>query len=227
MAFDIDKYRLKMEEFANNTSTRVPILLLVDTSRSMLKNGRINMINDGIRDFIKKMNNDTYASTSVELCIITFGGDVTVNMPFESIGKVEFKRLKANGGTPLGKAADAAVVAVSDRLSVYDNTGVNSYNPWIIIFSDGEADDYSYLPAAKKMCDLQTEDHWKVIAISIGDEKNSLEKFTPNHKVINLKDLEISDFFDWISKSVSEISKSRPDITDFSNEERMFNNYII
>lgn len=227
MAFDVDKYRLKMEEFANNTSTRVPILLLVDTSRSMLKNNRIELINNGIKDFIKKMNNDTYASTAVELCIVTFGGDVKIEIPFDAIDKIMFNNLIANGGTPLGKAANVAVDVLLDRLNVYDNTGVNSYNPWLIIFSDGEADDFSYLSAAKRICDFQVQNHWKVVAISIGDEKSSLEKFTPNHKVIEMKDLEIGDFFDWISKSVSEISKSRPDITDFSNEERMFNNYLI
>ena len=216
-----------MEEFANNTSTRVPILFLVDTSRSMLKNNRIELINNGIKDFIKKMNNDTYASTAVELCIVAFGGDVKIEIPFDAIDKIMFNNLIANGGTPLGKAANVAVDVLLDRLNVYDNTGVNSYNPWLIIFSDGEADDFSYLSAAKRICDFQVQNHWKVVTISIGDEKSSLEKFTPNHKVIEMKDLEIGDFFDWISKSVSEISKSRPDITDFSNEERMFNNYLI
>lgn len=227
MRTDLEKYRIEMLEFANNTSTRVPICLLIDTSMSMRQEQRINKINNGIKKFIEDMNNDAYASTSVELCIITFGGTVKEILPFTEIRKAKFEDLNPNGSTPLGAASERAINAIKNRLNMYDNIGINSYNPWLIIFSDGIADDDSYKSCAKELCKLQLENRWKVMTIALGDEPNSLIDFTPKKRVYGLKDVNVSDFFDWISQSVASLSRSIPDISDYDEEELRFKGQLL
>lgn len=227
MSFDLDKYRLEQADFSRNTSTRVPICLMVDTSLSMKLENRMSKINDGVKKFIADMKNDPYAVSSVELCIVTFGGIAEVYVPFTEIGKLEFKDMMYNGKTPLGEATEIAVNAVMERLKLYDEKGITNFNPWIIIFSDGLANDDTYKKYAKHLCQLQTENRWKVMTIGLGSEKNSLADFTPNHNVYGLKDIDVSDFFDWISQSVSNLSKSRPDITNYSDEELRFKGNLL
>ncbi len=227
MSIDLESIRLNSAEFAKNTATRVPICLLVDTSFSMRLENRMGKINEGIKKFIHDMQNDPYAASSVELCIITFGGTAKEYIPFTEIRKVSFEDIKPQGFTPLGEASKMAIDVVMNRLSLYDNKGITNYNPWIIIFSDGLADDTSYKKYAKELCILQTENKWKVMTIGIGNEKNSLSDFTPNHNVYGLKDVDVSDFFDWISQSVSSLSKSRPDITNYAEEELRFKDALL
>lgn len=229
MAIDLEKYRLDAMETANNASDRVPICLLIDTSKSMLQEKRMKMVNEGIRKFINDMKNDFYASSSVELSIISFGDNkAEVKVPFQIIEKVEFHDLVPNGNTPLDLGAKEAIEAVEERLDFYNQIGVNNYNPWIVIFSDGIAsDEYAYKRYARKLCELQIESRWKVMCIGLGKEKNSLADFSPKGNVYGLKDVDIYSFFDWISKSVSSMSKSRPDISDLEDETRMFKNQLL
>lgn len=227
METDINQYILNMTEFANNTSERVPICLLVDTSLSMRENDCLDKINRGISSFIDDMKKDIYASTSVELCIITFGETVKEEIPFTEISKVNFRSLSPCGETPLGKAAQMAINAVKKRLKLYDSVGNNYYNPWIIIISDGMADDKSYIPYARELCRLQKENRWQVKCVGIDDKPNSLADFRPDKHVVGLKNIKISDFFNFISQSISNISKSRPDISDYDEEEKIFDGQLL
>ena len=54
----LKELRLRSEELARNPSTRVPIVLCVDTSYSMSIDGRIGQVNDGIRRFLADMAAD-------------------------------------------------------------------------------------------------------------------------------------------------------------------------
>lgn len=229
MAIDLEKYRIEALEYANNTSDRVPICLLIDTSKSMVQEKRMEKVNQGIKKFIDDMKKDFYASESVELSVITFGNNkAEIKIPFEIINKVNFEKLIPNGNTPLELGAKMAIETVEERLNYYNEIGVNNYNPWIIIFSDGIANDVnSYKRYAKKLCELQQENHWKVMCIGLGDEKNSLADFSPHKRVYGLKDVDISDFFEWISQSVSGISRSRPDIADLEDEYRKFKDQLL
>jgi len=232
MAIDLEKIRLEQSDFARNTSTRVPICFMIDASTSMKQQGRMRMVNEGIRQFIQDMKTDPYAMSSLELCIVTFGGQARVMLPFTEIGNVQFTDIRPNGDTPLGAATEMVIDCVEERLALYDNTGITNYNPWIIIFSDGLATDSlfggtSYKKGARKLCRYQEENNWRVMAIALGDEPNSLADFTPKKRVYGLKDVKISDFFTFISRSVSNYSKSRPDVANFSTEEMEFEGALI
>ena len=70
----LKELRLRSEELAQNPSTRVPIVLCVDTSYSMSIDNRIGQMNDGIQRFLHDMARDQIAADSVELCVVAYGG---------------------------------------------------------------------------------------------------------------------------------------------------------
>ncbi len=225
--FDLESARLKSDDFAKNTATRVPICLIIDSSFSMRVENRMKKINEGVKRFIEDMKNDLYAVSSVELCIVTFGGEAKVVLPFTSVTKAEFREITPSGNTPIGEATNLAIQLIEKRIELYEERGVNKFVPWIVIFSDGIADDKSYKKYARELCRLQIENNWKVKAVELGANGTSLADFTPSRHVYKLKDIDVADFFEWISKSVSNISKSRPDINNYAAEITKFKGEII
>lgn len=205
---EYDRFRIDQSELISNPSTRLPVCVCVDASASMLVQSRLKKLNQGIRRFIQEMRQDLYAVDSIELCIITFGGkEAKIQHPFSGINKFEFIDIKAEGETPLGKAAELAIEVIDERLSDYEIVGIQYYKPWLIIISDGEAND-SYLSAARKICQKESDGTLKVLPIALDGMRTCLEKFTNSEKVSQLHELKVNEFFAWLSKSMSAQSKS-------------------
>ena len=67
-----------------NPAPRCPVILLLDTSGSM-SGEPLRELQSGLDQFLKETSDDETASMSVELEIITFGGDAEIASPFASV----------------------------------------------------------------------------------------------------------------------------------------------
>lgn len=201
---------LREQELVDNPTPRVPVCLVLDCSYSM--SGKpINELNEGVGMFFNAIKNDEVAKHSAEISIITFGNRAEMLLDFASIDSQEVPQLSANGSTPMGEAVTLAIDKLQRRKNEYSNAGVDYYQPWVVLMTDGKPTD-DIQQAAKKTVNLIENKKLTIFPIGIGKNADmiALEEFSPKRKPLRLKGLNFSDFFEWLSMSVSRVSQSIP-----------------
>ena len=100
----------------SNPAVRCPVVLLLDTSKSMAGQP-IKELEDALCQFISEVKDDVAAAASVELCIITLDERATVQLPFTSAMDLVSRKLglKAAGGTFTGKALERAADTICSK----------------------------------------------------------------------------------------------------------------
>ena len=194
-----------------NPAPRCPVILLLDTSGSM-SGEPLRELQSGLNQFLKETSDDETASMSVELEIITFGGDVEITSPFASVSDVSDMppSLAARGCTPLGEALKLADFELKARRRLYKQKGIASYKPWIVLMTDGCPND-GYESAAVSMKRLGEEGKLQYIGIGIGEEADfdTLKKILPERPgPVKLKGLCFKEFFKWLTDSLKSVSAS-------------------
>lgn len=195
----------------DNPAPRCPCLLLLDTSGSM--QGRpITELNDAVGQFIAEVQGDDVAASSVELGIITFGGNVTQAQPFTSMAELDsMPHLVAEGSTPLGGAIELAITSLERRKEEYRRAGVSYYQPWVVIMSDGEPTDPAWAAQATRLKALAEQKKAVVLCVGIGEQANLNElarcSVMPPKMLAGLR---FSEFFRWLSQSMQRVSASIP-----------------
>ncbi|WP_202320416.1 vWA domain-containing protein [Archaeoglobus neptunius] len=201
----------EIEEFANNPSPRLPIALVLDTSASM-SGEPIEELNEALKLFVDEIYNDEIARHSAEICVITFGGLVRVVQDFTTVDRIELEELIADGNTPMGSAVLVALERLEERKNLYKELGIDYYQPWLVLMTDGMPTD-SITGAAARVQELLDQKRLVVFPIAIGPNASIsvLEKFTtPNRRPLRMKEHGFKEFFMWLSKSVASASRSVP-----------------
>lgn len=206
--------RLSSADLIQNSANRVPVCLCVDASYSMLQDRRIDHVNNGIRTFIQNSARDAYVCDSIDLCIITFSGrGVQVVQDFTNVKNLpgRFQDIVPTGGTPMGEAVRFAVGRIAHQRESYETYGITSYRPWLILMSDGAADD-NVTAIAREVRDLQQSGQLKVKCIGLGggEERSDLAAFSLDGRVDPCGALEIEHFFDFLSRSAAGLSTAVP-----------------
>lgn len=203
------------DDLIDNPSPRCPCVLVLDTSGSM-DGSNIRQLNDGVMQFISSLQRDEVAANSVEVAILTAGGNVREVRPFGTAMALDFNStFTASGSTPLGEAVNKALDMLEQRKSEYQSNGIAYYQPWLVVISDGEPTDY-YTDAADRARSMGEQR--KLTSLIIGVENANqeiLQKFS-NKKALHLNNLKFSEFFEWLSASVSAVAHSAS-VTDTVN----------
>lgn len=198
-------------EFADNANERTPCVLVLDCSGSM-RGEPIKQLNAGLAALEKELKDDIDASSRVQLLIIkAFGKDEAI-VSSDWIDAMNFTApiMEAGGLTPLGKAMELALQKIEEQKCLYDSCGVTSKRPWIFLISDGEPTDYGWEQAAEK-CRFAQQNK-KVVIHAVGTQEANLEKLAKFSLMSpkRLTGLKFTEFFLWLSRSVSCISKAAP-----------------
>lgn len=204
---------LSIEDLVDNPTPRIPIAMVLDTSASMT-GVPIKELNEGVNLFIEEIRRDEYTRYSAEICIITFGGSVELIQDFATVDYVSYPIFKANGETPMGTAVLKTLELLERRKALYKELGIDYYQPWIVLMTDGRPTD-DIIEAVRKVQELLSQRRLVVIPIAIGPyaDMNSLSLFTVPDippPPLRLKGLKFKEFFIWLSKSVAQISRSTP-----------------
>lgn len=205
-----DDYLLRQEDLAENPTTRVPVCLVLDVSGSM-EGDPIAELHSGVRMFFEAIREDDVAQFAAEICIVTFGGTAQKVLDFSAISRQDVPPLVASGMTPMGHAVSIALDLLEARKEDYQRAGVDYFQPWMVLMTDGEPTD-DIDEAVARVASLISKRKLSVFPIAIGEEANvqSLARFSPTRPPLRLKGLRFNEFFDWLSRSVSRISQSTP-----------------
>jgi uncharacterized protein YegL len=184
--------------------------MVLDASGSMAGEP-IKELNEGVKLFFDSVMDDEIARYSAEVCIITFGTSAKIELDFAGIEKQQRPTIFANGTTPMGEAVELAIELLEKRKSEYSDVGVDYYQPWMVLMTDGKPTD-SIDNAVRRTVDLIERQRLTIFPIGIGDyaDMDMLSKFSPKRKPLRLKGLNFKNFFEWLSKSVSKVSHSTP-----------------
>jgi len=203
-------------EFADNANERTPCVLVLDCSGSM-RGEPIKQLNVGLKALEKELKEDIDAASRVQILIIkACGKEDEAVVASDWVDAMDFTApsMEAGGLTPLGKAVQLALKKIEDQKELYDSCGVSSKRPWIFLVSDGEPTDYGWEQAAQECLDAQKNK--KVIVHAIGTQGANMEKLAkfslmPPKRLVGLK---FTEFFLWLSRSVSCVSKAAPHADD-------------
>lgn len=210
----MDNYLLRKEDLVNNPTARVPVCLCLDTSGSM-GGMPIDELNQGVRLFYEAIKEDETALYSAEISIVTFGGNAELMADFASLElQPDPPVLSASSMTPMGEAVNMALDLLERRKEEYKDCGVDYYQPWLILMTDGEPNgSKSELERAiHRTSELVSQKRLTVFPIGIGSEADMdvLRQFSPKRQPLKLQGLKFREFFAWLSKSVSKTSQSTP-----------------
>lgn len=229
---------LRERDLIENPTTRLPVCLCVDTSGSMnrtqggVDTGRttvmdnqtwnvveggttaIDELNTGIQYFFDAIKSDEIARYSVELAVVSFNSKAETISDFSSVDLQEIELLSADGTTSMGHGVNLALDLLEQRKSEYSSKGVDYYQPWLVLMTDGDpTDDISN--AVNRVQKLYGQKKLTVFSIAIGEDASidTLKKFSSLSKsmVLKVKSPEhFKEFFEWLSQSVSVASQSVP-----------------
>ena len=210
--------KFNYNDLIDNPTTRVPVCICLDTSHSMA-GAPIRELNAGLQAFYDAINQDEIAQFSADVSIITFGnrGDKQVNVIREFstlVNDTKAPTLTANGCTPMGEAVNLALDMLEERKKMYKDNGVDYYQPWIVLMTDGapygDKNPLDLGRAQRRSSDMANNGKLVVFPIGIGDaaDMDVLAKFSPKRPPVKIKGLEFSKFFLWLSSSVSKKSQS-------------------
>lgn len=208
---------IKERDLVDNPSARVAVCLCLDVSSSMSDYNAIDELNEGIALFYEAVKNDEEALYAAEVCIVTFGGND------EAKCEVDFSTLSiqgnppvlaAYGNTPMGEGVRLALDLLDRRKQEYKDKGVDYYQPWLVLMSDGQPNGSAEVleDSIKRTRDLVTNKKLSLFPIGIGAsaDMEALARFSPIRPPLRLKGLNFKEFFEWLSKSVSKVSQSTP-----------------
>jgi uncharacterized protein YegL len=217
---------LRKQDLFTNPTPRLPICLVLDRSPSMSgdpalgapvpqSNPRpIDELNRGVAQFFTDVCDDEIAVHSAEVSIVGFADEPLRLLDFDSILRVSAPIIElAGSGTSLGSAVEMALDLLTERKQEYQEVGVDYYQPWLVLMTDGVPTDRSHLAAARRVQDLLTARKLVVFPIGIGQgvDMDVLAAFaSADRRPLHLRGIAFAEFFAWLSQSVQRVSQSIP-----------------
>jgi len=197
----------RYSDLIENPSPRCACMLVLDNSYSM--NGQpIRELNAGLQQFLQELQDDEFAAYSVEVGVITTAQPTRETLAITPAHQIEMlSNLSVSGATPLGAAIETALQCLETRKAEFKRAGVAYYQPWLVVISDGEPTDYWQNAAAQSK---EMADQRKLVVMPIGVDGANLTILSEfsNRPAKSLKGLQFKEFFQWLSASMAQVSRS-------------------
>jgi uncharacterized protein YegL len=202
-------------EFSNSPDPRCPVVLVLDCSSSMVEKrpgesvSPLDALNAGLDSLVSELNRDPLAKRRVEISVVTYGSEVTPATNFATVDSLILPTLVPSGVTSTGAAVVEALNAIEARKKTYRENGIQYYQPWILLISDGLSTDNT-TEAVKRVREAEEKKSVAFFAVGVeGADLDQLGKFS-NRGAMKLAGLRFSELFQWLSASQSAVSASTP-----------------
>ncbi|MFA0960244.1 VWA domain-containing protein [Roseivirga sp. BDSF3-8] len=193
---------------------------VVDVSGSM-GGTPINQLNIGLQEFHQEILNDSTTSNRLEIAIVEFSSSVETVVPPSLVDSFSMPTLNVKGSTKLVDGVNAAIDLVESRKKWYKDTGQPYLRPWIILITDGAPDSGQDINGLASRIEISTKSK-NFLFLPIGVEGadmnvlNTLAGYTSDGSggwkktsAMKLQGLKFSDFFKWVSASMSIVAGSQ------------------
>lgn len=193
-------------EFSDNADPRIPIVVILDVSGSMIKN--FDALRDGLNVFVDEVRGDDLASRRAETSFVLYGSNVLPATEFVTSDKLVVPELVSLGATSTGAAVVVGLEALEARKNVYKSQGVEYYRGIVLLISDGYSTDD--LGAARELV-AAGEEAKKFSFFAVGLDADSVSGLngvsvrTP----LMLRDTNFVELFKWLSASATSVSASQ------------------
>ena len=128
----------KLKEFTVSTARPLPVIVLADISGSMSIDGKIEALNQAIREMLDTFRDEDDLRAELHVSVITFGGDeAREHLPLAPAAKASWMDMPAAGNTPLGKALNTAMQLIENK----ERIPSRAYRPTLVLVSDGQPND--------------------------------------------------------------------------------------
>jgi uncharacterized protein YegL len=197
---------------AENTSQRLPCVVVLDGSTSMADNGAIDALNAGLKLLETDLKADDVARQRVRILVLRVGAPHDVEVVTDWVDAIEFEapEIEANGPTPLGAGVRRALDEIEAEKGRYREHGVPYNRPWLFVLTDGEPTDHDWLQAADECRRAEEAGRVSVFCVGVGEANmNKLAQFSPRQPLA-LKGLAFREFFLWLSRSARAGSQTAP-----------------
>lgn len=196
-------------EFVENPENRCPVVLLLDTSRSM-SGEPIEALNEGLITFKETVQEDEQAALRLEVALVAFG-PVRLIQDFVTIDQFIPPQLEARGLTPIGEAVEFALDLLENRKATYRANGIQYYRPWIFLITDGAPNPESpWQHAAQSVRNAEMNRKLCFFAVGVqGADMETLRQIAPPERPpMLLNGLDFRAMFVWLSDSMKRVSSS-------------------
>jgi len=177
---------------------------------------RIQLLNEGLKEFEKALRSDSTALTRVQVSIVLVGGPnstAELLMDWTDANYFTAFKLKEGGNTPLAEGLELGLNLVETAKSNLNQSGLSYTRPWMLVMSDGEPTSLQsdWKTAAEKS--KQAITNKKVMIFPIGIDSASggkrLDEIS-DRPCIDMQETKFNEFFVWLSESLSAVTRSRP-----------------
>ena len=181
--------------------------VLIDTSGSM--KGYERELEDALKELKDAIMSDDMARGRIDISVITFDDDVYEVVPFGPISKMVIPHIDCGGRTHTHEAIQFALDRTYERKEEYKKNKVTYNQPWIWLFTDGEAND----PDNGSFDELLRRQNAKKLVfygVGLGDEVNQ-EKLGSMHKdrmIIKANKENLRAAFEFLSTTSSAVAKA-------------------
>ena len=156
-----------LNDFIIQKARPLPVIVAVDRSGSMSKNGKIEALNLALKNFVNSLKEEKSDKIEIQLALYSFGGrdEVTCENELSPLSAVDCKEYTAYGRTPLGGTLNAIKQLIEDRAKIPSR----AYAPTVVIITDGESTDET----AQALTSFKNEGRSAKafrIAMAIGDD---------------------------------------------------------
>lgn len=206
-------------ESAQNMEMKCLCVLVLDVSGSM-RGEKLAALNQGVRDFFNQIITADGVSENLvdqlEVALIQYDEEVQILREPRLLDEdEEIATLTERGSTTeTVMAIEEAIRMVEDRKAFYKQTGQKYYRPWIVLMTDGEPygvkASQADIDAISERVRQETDGKkYMMMGIGVGDANMELLKKMCNGKALPLQGTKFGAFFQWLSNSLSIVSKSK------------------
>lgn len=229
---------IRIQDLLDNPDTHVPVCLCLDTSGSMMTTiggtltgrkkiidgreydvvtggtTRLETLQKGIKLFYDAVYEDESARYAAEISVVTFDDTAHVLTDFSRVEYNDVRepipQLTTRDKTDLGAGVNCALDRLERRKEEYKEKGVDYYQPWLIIMTDGENN--GPLPelerARQRINKMVRENKLSVYPFIIGTNEGmgTLASLSPRQKPMRIKETQMKGLFKWLGKSISQVS---------------------
>lgn len=175
---------------------------------------RMDELNTGLQRFVSDILADPLAKLAADVAVITFARTTTTVKEFgpirESDSELKITASRENE-TLLGEAVELALTELDNRKRTYQEHGVEYYQPWLVVMTDGVPTSTRHRELKERLKELSANCKLSVFVFGIGRaDLSELSCISPGRPPMQINDQKFPELFAWLSRSVRMVSMSMP-----------------